>query len=120
MRILYVDVDSLGADHTQPYGYARRTTPKFQELVERNVVFDRFHCSDTRCLPSRIALASGQFGIVNGVVGHSAKPRGSVSSRAQPPNHPYSCAFSACADSESGKSRTLPGPGGGLTPGSRT
>ena len=70
MRIVYVDVDSLRADHTQPYGYARPTTPSLQELAERSVVFDRFYCSDSPCLPSRMAWASGQFGVVNGVVAH--------------------------------------------------
>lgn len=70
MRIVYVDVDSLRADHTEPYGYARRTTPSLQELAVRSVVFDRFYCSDSPCLPSRMAWASGQFGVVNGVVGH--------------------------------------------------
>jgi glucan phosphoethanolaminetransferase (alkaline phosphatase superfamily) len=41
MPIVYVDVDSLRADHTQPYGYARRTTPhlpELAELAERSVV----------------------------------------------------------------------------------
>ncbi|GAA0964817.1 sulfatase [Acrocarpospora macrocephala] len=70
MRIIYVDVDTLRADHTQPYGYHRPTTPRLQQLAERGVVFDRYYCSDSPCLPSRTALTSGQFGITNGVIGH--------------------------------------------------
>ncbi len=27
MRVIYVDVDSLRPDHTEPYGYARKITP---------------------------------------------------------------------------------------------
>jgi hypothetical protein len=46
MRILYLDADTLRADHTGPYGYARPTTP------------------------NRTALTSGQFGITSGVIGH--------------------------------------------------
>ncbi|NEE03228.1 sulfatase family protein [Phytoactinopolyspora halotolerans] len=70
MRIIYVDVDTLRADHTQPYGYQRPTTPNLQALAERSVVFDRYYCSDSPCAPSRTALTSGQFGITNGVIGH--------------------------------------------------
>ena len=70
MRIIYVDVDTLRADHTGPYGYVRPTTPNLDRLAERGVVFDRYYASDSPCLPSRTALTSGQFGITNGVVGH--------------------------------------------------
>jgi arylsulfatase A-like enzyme len=70
MRIIYVDVDTLRADHTSPYGYHRDTTPNLRGLAERSVVFDRYYCSDSPCLPSRTALTSGQFGITNGVIGH--------------------------------------------------
>ncbi|MEL5955694.1 sulfatase [Streptomyces sp. CLV115] len=70
MRIIYVDVDTLRADHTTPYGYHRPTTPNLQTLADRSVVFERYYCSDSPCLPSRTALTSGQFGITNGVVGH--------------------------------------------------
>lgn len=70
MRIIYVDVDTLRADHTTPYGYDRPTTPNLQRLAEKSVVFDRYYCSDSPCMPSRTALTSGQFGISNGVIGH--------------------------------------------------
>ncbi len=70
MRIIYVDVDTLRADHTGPYGYARPTTPNLDRLAERSVVFEHYYASDSPCLPSRTALTSGQFGITNGVIGH--------------------------------------------------
>ncbi len=70
MRIIYVDVDSLRPDHLRCYGYHRGTTPHLDELAARSVVFDRYYCSDSPCVPSRAALSSGQFGIRNGVVGH--------------------------------------------------
>ncbi|GAA1077630.1 sulfatase [Pseudonocardia alni] len=70
MRVIYVDVDTLRADHTTPYGYRRPTTPNLQRLADRGVTFDRYYCSDSPCLPSRTALTSGQFGITNGVIGH--------------------------------------------------
>lgn len=70
MRIIYIDVDTLRADHTQPYGYQRPTTPNLQAVADKGVVFDRYYCSDSPCLPSRTALTSGQFGISNGIIGH--------------------------------------------------
>lgn len=70
MRVIYLDVDSLRPDHTGPYGYERKTTPNLDEWAKKAVVFERYYCSDSPCLPSRAALSSGQFGITNGAVGH--------------------------------------------------
>ncbi|MDA8148286.1 MAG: sulfatase [Actinomycetota bacterium] len=70
MRILYIDVDTLRPDHLRAYGYHRDTAPNLDRLVQRSVVFDRYYCADSPCLPSRAALTSGQFGITNGVIGH--------------------------------------------------
>ena len=70
MKIIYVDVDSLRPDHTGPYGYDRTITPNLDEMARQSVMFDRYYCSDSPCLPSRTALTSGQHGITNGVVGH--------------------------------------------------
>ena len=70
MRILYVDVDTLRPDHLAPYGYHRSTAPNMERLAERSVLFDRYYCSDSPCLPSRASLSNGQFGITNGVIGH--------------------------------------------------
>ncbi|MCQ0015388.1 sulfatase-like hydrolase/transferase [Actinomadura madurae] len=73
MKIIYVDVDTLRPDHTQPYGYRRPITPNLAALAERGVRFDRYYCSDSPCLPSRTALTCGQFGITSGVVGHAGE-----------------------------------------------
>jgi arylsulfatase A-like enzyme len=70
MKIIYVDVDSLRPDHTGAYGYGRNITPNLDEMAKNSVVFDRYYCSDSPCLPSRTALTSGQHGITNGVIGH--------------------------------------------------
>lgn len=68
VRILYVDVDTLRADHTGPYGYGRAITQNLDSLAEDAVVFDRCYASDTPCAPSRAALTSGQFGITTGAI----------------------------------------------------
>jgi choline-sulfatase len=70
MRLLYVDVDSLRADHLGCYGYDRDTSPVIDSLAVRGVRFTNVYASDVPCLPSRTALITGRFGIRNGVVTH--------------------------------------------------
>jgi choline-sulfatase len=70
MRLLYIDIDTLRADHLGCYGYHRDTTPNIDRLAARGVRFERCYASDVPCLPSRTALFSGRFGTRNGVVGH--------------------------------------------------
>jgi choline-sulfatase len=70
VRLLYIDIDTLRADHVGFHGYGRITTPNLDRLAERSVVFQRCYASDVPCLPSRTALFSGRFGTCNGVVGH--------------------------------------------------
>ena len=70
MRILYLDLDTLRPDHLGCYGYNRPTSPNIDRIAAEGVRFDRYHCSDAPCLPSRAALMSGRFGIRTGVVGH--------------------------------------------------
>jgi choline-sulfatase len=70
MRVLYIDIDTLRADHLGCYGYHRDTTPNIDRLAARGVRFSQCYASDVPCLPSRTALFSGRFGTRNGVVGH--------------------------------------------------
>lgn len=70
MRILYIDIDTLRADHLGCYGYHRSTSPNIDALAAQSMQFNNVHASDTPCLPSRSALLTGQFGIHNGVVNH--------------------------------------------------
>ncbi len=70
MRLLYIDIDTLRADHLGCYGYPRRTSPNIDRIASDAVVFANVYASDTPCLPSRTALLTGRFGIHNGVVNH--------------------------------------------------
>ena len=70
MRLLYVDVDTLRADHLGCYGYHRNTSPAIDAIAREGIRFESVYASDTPCGPSRSALISGRFGIHNGVVGH--------------------------------------------------
>ncbi len=70
MRILYIDIDSLRADHLGCYGYHRNTSPNIDALAREGTVFRNVYVTDAPCLPSRTALWSGRFGYHTGVVNH--------------------------------------------------
>lgn len=70
MRILYLDIDTLRADHLGCYGYHRNTSPNIDRIAQEGLRLNNYHCSDAPCLPSRTALVTGRFGIHTGVVGH--------------------------------------------------
>jgi len=70
MRLLYIDIDTLRADHLGCYGYHRATSPHIDALAADAIRFENVYASDTPCLPSRTALLTGRFGIHNGVVNH--------------------------------------------------
>ncbi len=70
MRILYLDIDTLRADHLGCYGYHRNTSPNIDRLAGEGVRFEKVYVSDAPCLPSRACMFTGRFGIHTGVVGH--------------------------------------------------
>ncbi|WP_141336295.1 sulfatase [Paenibacillus sp. tmac-D7] len=81
MRILFLDLDSTSPDHLGCYGYHRNTSPNIDRIAAEGVRFTNYYTSDAPCAPSRTALMSGKFGIINGLVGHGGtagdmKPEG--------------------------------------------
>lgn len=70
MRILYIDIDTLRSDHLGCYGYPRAVSPHIDRLAAAGVRFTNCYVSDAPCMPSRMALLTGRFGIRNGAVGH--------------------------------------------------
>lgn len=70
MRVLILDIDTLRPDHIGCYGYHRNTTPNIDRIAREGTRFTNYYCSDAPCLPSRVALVTGQHGIHSGVVTH--------------------------------------------------
>jgi choline-sulfatase len=70
VRILYIDIDTLRADHLGCHGYHRDTSPNIDALAESGVRFENCYVSDAPCMPSRTALWSGRCGFHTGVVNH--------------------------------------------------
>ncbi|WP_342750146.1 sulfatase-like hydrolase/transferase, partial [Petrotoga halophila] len=58
MRILFIDIDTLRADHLGSYGYLRETSPNIDDVAKEGIRFDNYYCSDAPCLPSRGALSA--------------------------------------------------------------
>ncbi len=73
MRFIYIDIDTLRADHLGCYGYHRNTSPNIDAIAAEGVRFDNVYASDVPCLPSRTALSTGMFGIRNGVINHGGE-----------------------------------------------
>ena len=71
MRILFIDIDTLRADHLGCYGYHRNTTPNIDHIASQGVRFDQMYVTDAPCLPSRSALWSGRTGFHTGVINHA-------------------------------------------------
>ncbi|MFC7249195.1 sulfatase [Halomicroarcula sp. GCM10025324] len=70
MRTLYIDIDSLRADHVGAYGYDAETTPNLDSFAQDAVAFDRAYVANSPCLPSRAALLTGRYGLRNGIETH--------------------------------------------------
>lgn len=70
MRVLYIDIDTLRADHLGCYGYHRDTSPAIDAIAREGLRLERCYASDTPCLPSRSALTTGRFGIRTGAINH--------------------------------------------------
>lgn len=70
MRLIYFDIDTLRADHLGCYGYHRPTSPNIDKVAEDGIRFEKVYASDVPCLPSRMALSTGRFGIHNGAINH--------------------------------------------------
>lgn len=70
MRLIYFDIDTLRADHLGCYGYHRNTSPNIDAVANKGIRFEKVYASDVPCLPSRMALSTGRFGINNGAINH--------------------------------------------------
>lgn len=70
MRILYMDIDCLRADHLSCNGYCRKTTPNIDGIAAEGVSFTGCYAANSPCLSSRAALFTARFGFNNGIVSH--------------------------------------------------
>src|SRR5207245_9845554 len=57
--VLLVSIDTVRRDHVGAYGYARPTTPRFDALAGRGVLFDDAVSSSSWTLPAHLSMLTG-------------------------------------------------------------
>ncbi len=67
MNVLLYAMDSLRADHIHAYGYARRTTPVLDRLVEQGAAFTRCYAQGGWTAPSGASILSSQYPSTTGI-----------------------------------------------------
>ncbi len=65
--IVLVSIDTLRADHLGAYGYARPTSPFFDELAQRGTLFERAIVQLPGTLPSHMSIFTGLYPAEHGV-----------------------------------------------------
>ena len=72
MKVVFIVIDTLRADHLGCYGYHRDTSPHIDKLASESVVFENAFPSDVPTQPSYTSMFTGLRGINNGIISHSA------------------------------------------------
>ena len=72
-NVLFVVLDTLRADHTQPYGYDRKTTPFLSELASRGAVAEEVVATYPTTLSSHWSIFTGLFPARHGVYPGTSK-----------------------------------------------
>lgn len=70
MKVLFIDIDTLRADHLGCYGYARNTSPHVDGLARDGVLFEKLLCVGVPTHPSHATLYTGRHPISHGIVSH--------------------------------------------------
>lgn len=72
MKILFVVIDTLRADHLSAYGYARPTSPNLDALARNGILFENFFAGNIPTQPAFTSIYTSQLGITHGVVQHGS------------------------------------------------
>ena len=70
MKIVFVVIDTLRADHLGCYGYNKKTSPNIDRIASDGAIFERAYASDVPTQPSFTAMFTGQRGVKTGIVSH--------------------------------------------------
>ncbi len=73
-NVVLVSLDSCRADHLSCYGYARRTSPRLDELASSGAVFENCFSSTSWTLPAHMALFTSLPDTVHGVYDNDLPP----------------------------------------------
>jgi arylsulfatase A-like enzyme len=66
-NVVIVTIDTLRADHLQPYGYAGATSKYISRLAKDGVVFEHAFAAHTNTAPSHASMLTGAYPGVHGI-----------------------------------------------------
>jgi arylsulfatase A-like enzyme/Tfp pilus assembly protein PilF len=66
-NVILITVDTLRADHLEPYGYTQIRTPHINRLAQQGAVFEHVIASSPLTLPSHASILTGTFPFYHGV-----------------------------------------------------
>ncbi len=73
-NLVFINIDTLRADHLKSYGYPRRTSPFLDSLAAEGILFERAHSNSSYTRESVATLMSGRLPSSSGSVGWWAHP----------------------------------------------
>lgn len=70
MNILFIDVDTLRADHLGCYGYPNPVSPAVDQLAAEGVVFERCYAQGIPTTPAHATMYTGMHPLSHNIVSH--------------------------------------------------
>jgi arylsulfatase len=70
LNILFIDIDTLRADHLECYGYSKPTSPHIDRLAGESVLFERCYAPGIPTTPAHTTLYTGQHPLTHNIVSH--------------------------------------------------
>lgn len=74
MRMLFISLDTVGADRLTTLGSKRTSTPNLDRFAQSSALFTRAYATDIPTQPSHTAMFTGQYGATTGIVSHFHPP----------------------------------------------
>lgn len=72
MKIIFIALDTLRADHLGCYGYKRSTSPNIDRVAEEGVVFTNAFAPGVPTTPAYTVMYTGLHPLTTGIVSHGA------------------------------------------------
>ncbi|MDG5787207.1 sulfatase [Evansella sp. AB-P1] len=72
MKVIFISVDTLRADHLGCYGYRHNTSPYIDQIASQGVVFEKAFAADVPTEVAHTDIFTGKVGLTTGVVSHGS------------------------------------------------
>ncbi|MGQ9524390.1 MAG: sulfatase [Armatimonadota bacterium] len=73
MNVLFIDIDTLRADHLGCYGYHHNTSPNIHRLAEEGCLVEQMLCPGIPTHPGHATMYTGMHPIAHGIVSHGGE-----------------------------------------------